>query len=58
LSDCLAGLSSGSPAVRFDHASQTVTAIACRRGFHSQSRFAAAYRQAYGVTPRHSLNQE
>jgi AraC-like DNA-binding protein len=34
----------------------TVTDIAARWGFYSNSRFAARYRGAYGVTPRHTLN--
>jgi AraC-like DNA-binding protein len=34
----------------------TVTGIAARWGFYSNSRFAATYRRAYGVTPRHTLN--
>ncbi len=38
-----------------DPATQTVTAIAYRWGFHSSSRFAAAYRQAYGISPCHTL---
>jgi AraC-like DNA-binding protein len=38
-----------------DPASQTVTAVAYRWGFSSPSRFAAAYRYAYGVTPGHAL---
>ena len=29
--------------------------IAARWGFHHHSRFAARYRHAYGVTPRHTL---
>jgi AraC-like DNA-binding protein len=55
--------------VRLDHAHRdltgaapggglTVTAVAYRWGFHSSSRFAAAYRHAYGVTPSHTLNQD
>ena len=54
--------------VRLDHAHQdlvaadpscqTVIAIAYRWGFHSSSRFAAAYRHAYGVPPSHTLNQD
>lgn len=35
-----------------DPARDTVTAVAHRWGFHHQSRFAAAYRAAYGVLPR------
>ncbi|MBQ0855560.1 AraC family transcriptional regulator [Streptomyces sp. BH-SS-21] len=34
----------------------TVTSIAARWGFHQPSRFAAAYRAAYGVLPSHSLH--
>jgi AraC-like DNA-binding protein len=34
----------------------TVTDIAARWGFSSNSRFAARYRGAYGVTPRHTLH--
>lgn len=34
----------------------TVTGIATRWGFHQPSRFAAAYRAAYGVLPSHTLN--
>ena len=52
--------------VRLDHAHQdlkraspgdglTVTAVAYRWGFRSSSRFAAAYREAYGVSPSHTL---
>ena len=40
-----------------DPATQTVTAIAYRWGFHSSSRFAAAYRQAYGIPPGHTLRR-
>lgn len=36
----------------------TVTAVAYRWGFRSSSRFAATYRQAYGVTPSHTLHQD
>lgn len=53
--------------VRIDHAHRdllaadpghkSVTAIAYRWGFSSPSRFAAAYRQAYGVTPAQTLHQ-
>ena len=35
---------------------ETVTGIAARWGFYSSSRFAAQYRRAYGVTPRHTLH--
>jgi AraC-like DNA-binding protein len=53
--------------VRLDHAHQdltrscpgdglTVTAVAYRWGFRSSSRFAAAYRRAYGVAPSYTLN--
>ncbi|MEU6211576.1 AraC family transcriptional regulator [Streptomyces sp. NPDC047023] len=38
-----------------DPARDTVTAVAHRWGFHHQSRFAAAYRAAYGVLPRDTL---
>jgi AraC-like DNA-binding protein len=38
-----------------DPGSRTVTAIACRWGFPSPSRFAAAHRRAYGVHPSHTL---
>ncbi|MCM9077266.1 MULTISPECIES: helix-turn-helix transcriptional regulator [Streptomyces] len=41
--------------VAADPARDTVTAVAHRWGFHHQGRFAAAYRQAYGVLPRHTL---
>ncbi|MEV7144778.1 helix-turn-helix domain-containing protein [Streptomyces tauricus] len=34
----------------------TVTGIAARWGFHQPSRFAAAYRAAYGALPSHSLH--
>ena len=34
----------------------TVTGIAARWGFYSNSRFAVTYRRAYGVTPSHTLN--
>lgn len=55
--------------VRLDHARQdlrqsgpgdglTVTAVAYRWGFHSSSRFAAAYWRAYGVTPSHTLDRD
>ncbi len=55
--------------VRLDHARQdlaraspgdgiTVTAVAYRWGFRSSSRFAAAFRRAYGVSPSHTLNQD
>jgi AraC-like DNA-binding protein len=54
--------------VRLDHAHQdlkracpgdglTVTAVAYRWGFRSSSRFAAAYREAYGVSPSRTLRQ-
>lgn len=54
--------------VRLDHAHQdlkraapgdrlTVTAIAYRWGFRSSSRFAATYREAYGVPPSHTLRE-
>jgi AraC-like DNA-binding protein len=35
----------------------SVTSIAARWGFYSPSRFAAQYRKAYGVTPRHTLHR-
>ena len=38
-----------------DPAQDSVTAIAYRWGFPSPSRFAARYRQAYGVPPGHTL---
>jgi AraC-like DNA-binding protein len=38
-----------------DPAGDSVTAIAYRWGFPSPSRFAARYRQAYGVPPGHTL---
>jgi AraC-like DNA-binding protein len=41
--------------VAADPARQTVTAIACRWGFSSPSRFAVYYRHAYGVLPAHTL---
>lgn len=41
--------------VAADPARDTVTAIAHRWGFHHQGRFAAAYREAYGVPPRDAL---
>jgi transcriptional regulator GlxA family with amidase domain len=55
--------------VRLDHAHQdltrsspgdglTVTAVAYRWGFRSSSRFAAAYRRAYGVAPSYTLNHD
>lgn len=34
---------------------ETVTAVACRWGFASSSRFAAYYRRAYGVSPSSTL---
>lgn len=54
--------------VRLDHARQdlmragpggglTVTAVAYRWGFRSSSRFAAAYRRTYGVSPSRTLNR-
>ena len=39
-----------------DPARVTVTAIAVRWGFPSPSRFAARYRQAYGISPSHTLH--
>ncbi|MEW2585363.1 AraC family transcriptional regulator [Streptomyces virginiae] len=41
--------------VAADPARETVTAIAHRWGFHHQGRFAAAYRDAYGLCPRDAL---
>ncbi|MFD6225852.1 helix-turn-helix transcriptional regulator [Streptomyces sp. NPDC060232] len=41
--------------VAADPTRETVTAIAHRWGFHHQGRFAAAYREAYGVPPRDAL---
>ena len=38
-----------------DPAHDSVTAVACRWGFSSPSRFAAYYRQAYGVSPGRTL---
>lgn len=38
-----------------DPSRDTVTAIANRWGFHHQGRFSAAYRAAYGGTPRRTL---
>jgi AraC-like DNA-binding protein len=38
-----------------DPDSRTVTAVAYRWGFHSPSRFAAAYRYAYGINPGRTL---
>jgi AraC-like DNA-binding protein len=35
---------------------ETVTQIAARWGFYNHSRFAARYRQIYGVTPRRTLH--
>lgn len=53
--------------VRLDHAHRdllaadpartTVTTVAYRWGFPSASRFATYYRQAYGITPSHTLRQ-
>jgi len=40
-----------------DPATTSVTAVAYRWGFASSSRFAAVYRQAYGVSPSHTLHQ-
>jgi len=39
-----------------DPARDSVTAVAYRWGFPSPSRFAARYRQAYGVLPSHTLH--
>jgi AraC-like DNA-binding protein len=41
-----------------DPARETVTSIAYRWGFSNVSRFAAAYRRAYGVLPKHTLYQD
>ncbi|QNE29476.1 AraC family transcriptional regulator [Streptomyces sp. INR7] len=41
--------------VAADPARDTGTAIAHRWGFHHQGRFAAAYREAYGLRPRDAL---
>ncbi|MFF8259136.1 helix-turn-helix transcriptional regulator [Streptomyces virginiae] len=41
--------------VAADPTRDTVTAIAHRWGFHHQGRFAAAYREAYGLRPRDAL---
>lgn len=41
--------------VAADPARDTVTALAARWGFHHQGRFAAAYREVYGVPPRRTL---
>ena len=38
-----------------DPARTTVTEVACRWGFPSPSRFAAAYQQAYGIPPSRTL---
>lgn len=35
---------------------ETVTAVACRWGFSSASRFTAHYREAYGTRPSHTLH--
>jgi transcriptional regulator GlxA family with amidase domain len=40
-----------------DPARESVTAVAYRCGFASQGQFAAAYQQAYGVTPDQTLRQ-
>jgi AraC-like DNA-binding protein len=40
-----------------DPARTTVTAVAYRWGFASSSRFAAVYRQTYGLSPSHTLHQ-
>ena len=41
-----------------DPARRTVAGVACRWGFHSPSRFAVLYRQAYGVPPSHTIQQD
>jgi AraC-like DNA-binding protein len=40
-----------------DPGRESVTAVAYRWGFSSPSRFATAYRQAFGVLPSHTLRQ-
>jgi len=40
-----------------DPAKRTVAGVAYRWGFHSPSRFAVLYRQAYGVPPSHTIRQ-
>lgn len=40
-----------------DPARRTVAGVAYRWGFHSSSRFAVLYRQAYGVPPSHTIHQ-
>jgi len=40
-----------------DPARRTVAGVAYRWGFHSPSRFAVLYRQAYGVLPSHTIHQ-
>jgi len=54
--------------VRLDHAHHdltatdssrtSVTTVAYRWGFASPSRFAASYREAYGITPSHTLHRD
>jgi transcriptional regulator GlxA family with amidase domain len=41
-----------------DPARESVTAVAHRWGFASPGQFAAAYQQAYGVTPSQTLRQD
>ena len=41
-----------------DSAHETVTGVAYRWGFPSPTRFAAYYREAYGVQPSHTLHQD
>jgi transcriptional regulator GlxA family with amidase domain len=41
-----------------DPAATTITDVACRWGFSNPTRFAACYRQAYGVPPSHTLRQD
>ncbi|HTU04920.1 MAG TPA: helix-turn-helix transcriptional regulator [Trebonia sp.] len=41
-----------------DPARETVTAIAYRWGFSSASRFGGYYRQAYGISPSHTLRHD
>lgn len=43
--------------VAADRSSESVTTVAYRWGFSSPSRFAAAYRRAYGVMPSDTLRQ-
>ncbi len=52
------GLQDGRRALAADPVHETVTAVAYRWGFRSSSRFAAAYRHAYGVLPSQTLNHD